>query len=246
MAYKRYKGDFNLSKEKKVELMSEYVAYYKNLIDKHGMDSLNVKIPREVFSETLDEIGTLIQEKALKMATDDGEIKRFLSNNPLPSEMQKLLPDEFRAFSLLLNALKQWISAESAATDRYFLGGTARQICKEAADTCIVTSEELKEGAELHHPMRDGRPPILLSKKGHTLIEQNPQNNSDYDEIFNQIKKIRSERNQSWVQLREGSNGIISRNTNIRANAKSFANKVINELGLSANDIIEILNSRGL
>ncbi len=46
-----------------------------------------------------------------------------------------------------------------------------------AVDKCIVTGEELGERAELHHPMRDGRPPILLSKKGHDIIEQSNQKN---------------------------------------------------------------------
>ena len=93
-------------------------------------------------------------------------------------ESRELLPDDFRVFSLLLNALKQWVSAESQSTDRYLLGGTARATCREAVNKWIVTGEELGENSELHHPLRDGRPPILLSKKGHNLVEQNNQINS--------------------------------------------------------------------
>lgn len=37
----------------------------------------------------------------------------------------------------LSNALKQWVAAESAATDRYLLGGTARKQCRKMADHCL-------------------------------------------------------------------------------------------------------------
>ena len=45
MAYERYKSEVSLSKPEKVSLMSEYIDYYKQLIDEQGLDVLNVKIP---------------------------------------------------------------------------------------------------------------------------------------------------------------------------------------------------------
>jgi hypothetical protein len=40
------------------------------------------------------------------------------------------------------------------------------------ADHCLVTGKPLEaKEVELHHPARDGRPPIPLSKVGHAEIE---------------------------------------------------------------------------
>ncbi|MBT9172220.1 MAG: hypothetical protein DDT21_00601 [Syntrophomonadaceae bacterium] len=175
MAYKRYKSKLSLSKPEKLSLMTEYIDYYERLINEQGLDVLNVKIPREIFEDILDYIGSILNKKAVDMANEDGPVKEFLEANPLPPHMKELLPHDFRVFSLLLNALKQWVSAESQATDRYLLGGTARATCREAVTKCIVTGDELGEKPELHHPLRDGRPPILLSKAGHNVIEQNNQ-----------------------------------------------------------------------
>lgn len=252
MAYKRYKSEIALSKPEKVNLMFEYIDYYERLINEQGLDILNVKIPRDVFANILDEIGGVLNQKAIEMASEDGPVKEFLEANPLPPHMKKLLPDDFRVFSLLLNALKQWVSAESQSTDRYLLGGTARATCKEAVNKCIVTDEELGENPELHHPIRDGRPPILLSKKGHNLIEQKNQINSSANsddgdnDVWNTIKEIRTKKNQSWAQLKEGCNAILAGSYNCRPGAKSFANVVIRDTGLSASDILEMLESKGL
>jgi hypothetical protein len=250
MAYKRYKSEIALPKEEKISLMAEYINYYENLINVHGTDVLNIKIPRGVFSEILDNIGTLVNEQAMKMANEEGAVKDFLQANPLPPHMQKLLPDEFRVFALLINSLKQWVSAESAATDKFLLGGTARQTCRSAVDKCIVTGEELGESSELHHPMRDGRPPILLSKKGHDFIEQNnllsSTKNVIDDDTWSSIKQIKKKMNQSWIQLREGCNAISTGSSNYRSGAKSFANKVIKETGATALEIIEMLDNRNL
>lgn len=254
MAYKRYKSEITLSKQEKVRLMAEYIDYYERLISERGLDVLNVKIPREVFADILDDIGSILNEKAKEMAYEDGPVKDFLQANPLPPHMKDLLPDDFRVFSLLLNALKQWVSAESQATDRFLLGGTARATCREAVHKCIVTGETLGENPELHHPLRDGRPPILLSKKGHELVEQSNQKNNyasskdddSNDDVWNTIKQIRSKKHQSWVQLREGCNAILTGSSNCRPGAKSFANVVMRDTGLSARDILEMLDKQGL
>lgn len=254
MAYKRYKSEIALSKPEKVNLMVEYIDYYERLINEQGLDTLNIKIPREVFDDVLNHIGSILNKKAIEMANEDGPVKEFLEANPLPPHMKELLPDDFRVFSLLLNALKQWVSAESQATDRYLFGGTARNTCREAVDKCIVTGDDLGVDSQLHHPLRDGRPPILLSKRGHELIEQNNQRSS-YDnkekddsgeDVWNIIKQIRSRKNQSWTQLREGCNSKLIGSINCRPGAKSFANVVIRDTGLSASEILEILDKKGL
>lgn len=253
MTYKRYKSEIALSKPEKLNLVSEYIDYYESLISEQGLDILNVKIPRGIFANILDEIGGVLIQKAVEMASEDGPVKEFLKANPLPPHMKELLPDDFRVFSLLLNALKQWVSAESQSTDRYLLGGTARATCREAVNKCIVTGDDLGENPELHHPIRDGRPPILISKKGHNLVEQNNQTSSstssdddNNNDVWNTIKEIRTKKNQSWTQLREGCNAILTGSYNCRPGAKSFANVVIRDTGLSASYILEMLDNKDL
>ena len=250
MAFKRFQNEKPLTKQEKVELLAEYIEYYKKLINEKGVNELNVKIPRDVFEPVIDKVGEILIKASIETSIN-GQVKEFLDNNKLPPHMRELLPDEFRAFSLLLNALKQWVSAESAATDRFLLGGTARQTCRSITNACIVTGEPIGPDAELHHPVRDGRPPILLSKKGHTMIEQHNQQPNQTGrggedggaELWETIKNIRTEKHMSWVQLREGCNAIMTGSNNCRQGAKSFANKIIRETGLSAENIIILLNS---
>ena len=83
---------------------------------------LNRKVPREAFDELLNRAGALLLEQAAVLATTPGPVREFLEQNPLPLSLAGKLPDEFRAFTLALNALKQWVAAEQAATDRYLLG----------------------------------------------------------------------------------------------------------------------------
>ncbi|OPX85751.1 hypothetical protein [Pelotomaculum sp. PtaB.Bin117] len=171
MAYERFKPGLSLTKQEKVDLMAEYISHYRTLSKDGNLNVLNRKIPREAFASALDRIGELLLYEAQILSESNGPVKEFLNENPLPPHMATLLPDDFRVFCLILNALKQWVQAESAATDTYLLGRTAKKTCRMAVDTCIVTGEALGENAELHHPLRDGRPPILLSKIGHSIIE---------------------------------------------------------------------------
>ena len=248
MAYKRYKSSVSLTKQEKVKLLSEYISYYDNLAQKQGSEVLNIKIPRGIFTDFLDDIGTRLNEYAVKISSEEGPVKEFLEHNPLPPHLKELLPDDFRAFSLLLNALKQWVSAESAATDRFLLGGTAKQTCREAVDKCIITGEKLDDKSELHHPLRDGRPPILISKKGHDLIEHGSKQsakNTDND-LLQTIKNLRQEKHLSWTLIREGCNAKITGSRNYRPNAMSGANTMIKATGLSPSEIIELLNQHNL
>lgn len=171
MAYIRPQPKQRISKEERNQLLQEYYLYYKELIHEQGIEALNLKIPREVFASVLDEVGSLLQERAAQLLSESEAVRQFLEKTPVPPSMASQLPEDFRVFALLLNALKQWVSAESAATDRFLLGGNARKECREVTNTCLVTGKEIGDDGELHHPVRDGRPPVLLSREGHNIIE---------------------------------------------------------------------------
>jgi hypothetical protein len=114
----------------------------------------------------------LLYQKASTLASHPSLLREFLEENPLPRSLRGRLPDDFRAFCLALNALKQWVSAEQLATDRYLLGALARPECLAAADRCLVSSVPLTEGdTQLHHPVRDGRPPVPVNKRAHARME---------------------------------------------------------------------------
>ena len=243
--YKRFENKNKLDKSQKVKLLEEYMKYYNELRNSQGIEKLNIKIPRDFFDEIIDKIGTILIEKSNDLSKK-GTVKDFLDNNPLPENMAKLLPDEFRTFCLILNALKQWVSKEQLATDRYLLGGTARETLKEAAKKCIITNEQLTNDAELHHMLRDGRPPILISKKGHNLLENQQSISSDdnEDKIWQKMKEMKKKKHGSWELLREGCNAILNSSKNYRAKAKAFANTIMRETGLKANEIINKLDSK--
>jgi hypothetical protein len=257
MAYARLQSVHKLNKMEKVEFLKEYVAHYEKAVKERGVESLNTKIPREVFASTLDTLGDFLQDHARQLLKENEDVQGFLRANPLPPHMAGLLPDEFKVFSLLLNALKQWVSSESAATDRYLLGGTARQTCREATHYCIITGEKLDDDAELHHPVRDGRPPILLSKKGHDIVERVFDSGSagqgmtsenlteKQNELLQKIQLLRSKQNQSWAQLREGCAALLNPNKPCRPNAKSFARAVIRKTESTLEEIMQLLNNIG-
>jgi hypothetical protein len=170
MGYHRHINQNPLSKPEKLALLKEYEEYYRTIASADRL-ALNRKLPREAFTDLLDRIGEVLVEEAGKLANSEGPVRKFLDDNPLPSSMENRLPKEFRAFCLALNAITQWVAAEQAATDRYLLGGDARNICRQGGTTCLITGEPLGPDAELHHPVRDGRPPIVISKWGHASIE---------------------------------------------------------------------------
>jgi len=170
MPYKRKRPESKLSKGDREVLLRDYWNFYRER-SKTDPSALNRKIPREAFADLLDDLGTLILDKANELASCPGAVRQFLDENPLPPSLELRLPDDFRVFCLALNALKQWVAAEQAATDRYLLGGSARRECSAAGDVCLVTGDLLGEKVELHHPVRDGRPPLPLSVEGHYRLE---------------------------------------------------------------------------
>jgi len=254
LAYIRPKSDITLSKEEKIELLREYYDYYKELTSK-DINALNKKLPREALSSLLDNIGTILLEESKKLAEQDGPVKEFLKENPLPNHMDGLLPKDFRVFCLVLNALKQWVSAEQGATDRYLLGGTARETCRSIVTHCMVTREELGKDAELHHPIRDGRPPIILSKKGHSLIEG--QSTSEYQDTeeegtpYDTLLKLKHSMNRSWVQLRKGCLDLLGQPVEfttqpVKNTSRAFAKKASEETGLTYRQLLDLLDDKEL
>ena len=152
-------------------LLEAYFAHYSHLA-KASPDALNRKVSRKAFRKLLDAVGELLLKLSAGLVKKPGPARDFLDQNPLPPVLVDRLPEEFRMFCLALNALKQWVTAEQAATDRYLLGGTARNECRAVASACVVSGETLtSNNTDLHHPVRDGRPPIPLTKKAHAQIE---------------------------------------------------------------------------
>lgn len=241
-----------VSPDEKQKLISEHVAYYEKIAQhatEHGnFSALNAKLPKVAAEAFLDEVGSLLIQAAAK-AAKAGEVRDFLENNPLPASVKRHLPDDFRAFCLLLNSLKQWVSAESLATDRYLLGGTVRKKLKDAVSTCMVTGTTL-EKVELHHAVRDGRPPIPLSPEGHVLVEEcnlfAPQ-----EPHMMALKALRAKKSWSWKMLRDGCHSqlgkeVKTRSKNSLASARSHANKAKELTGLSFELLLEHLDESGL
>jgi hypothetical protein len=177
--YVRHLSKYQISRENSQErkdfeaqIISKFLSLY---VDEN---ELNIKVPRDVFKSELDEIGTHLQLIARKIVLDPDEnriVHKLLKDHPVPEIAKGSLPDEFRVFCLLLNALKQWVSAEQAATDRVLLGGEVRKKLKANIPLCIVSGKELEYkqigAVNFHHTMRDGRFPIPLTKEAHDMIE---------------------------------------------------------------------------
>ena len=170
---------------------------------------------------------------------------------PIPSRrLPPLLPDSFRVFCLILNALKQWVVAEQSAADRYLLGDKARELCREATDTCVVTGDRISLGVELHHPVRDGRPPIPLSKKGHAVLEGQTPTLGD-GAMEQALRALRREEKRSWAHLRRGCLDLVGRpepweSKASAANARAFARRASEVTNRSYSAILAWLESRGL
>jgi hypothetical protein len=209
---------------------------------------LNQKLPREAFKALLDNIGSLLLEKTKALADQPGPVQDFLERNGLPPSVARMLPPDFRAFCLALNALKQWVAAEQQATDRYLLGGKARNELRAIAESCIVTGRSLDGGCELHHPVRDGRPPIPLCHEAHDRIErQERTDDASPDVNFTIISKIRRQSNNSWKNLRKGCRELLGEKVGhstpaVGAGARAFARKAATDTGLNFGEIVNLLD----
>lgn len=246
MRFKRPTNPNKLTKEQKLSLLKEYVSHYEREAAA-DQNILKQGIPREEFSDLLNQIGQLLLRHSKITSTQPGAVTNFLQATPLPPRMEKLLPREFRVYCLALNALKQWVAAEQAATDKFLLGGTARELCRAAAAKCIVTGEALQSNVELHHPVRDGRPPIPLSKRGHALIERQTKFTSD-DPMGTSLIALKQQGNHSWAMLRRGCLDLLGTpepwaSSSTAASARTFARKATKASNMSYGEILSWLDA---
>jgi hypothetical protein len=249
MSFVRPRSNTLLSPDAKRELIR---AYYRDYRDWAGKDPkvLNRKIDRQAFAGLTERIGEIVLEAAVEMADHSGPVNQFLADNPLPPSLSGLLPDDFRAYALALNALKQWVAAEQAAMDRYLLGGTARDQCRAAADVCILSGEHLRDcTVELHHPVRDGRLPLPISKQAHAKLEG--QATGSTDPIRNTLLEIKRRGRHSWVQLRRACQELTGipvqfSTKQIRASSLSFARAAAEATSRSFSEILAWLEENDL
>jgi hypothetical protein len=252
MSYTRPVNASPVTPDEKPQLISDHVAYYEKIAllatERRDYSELNVKLPKVAAEALLSDVGALLNQAALK-AAKTGQVKDFLDRNPLPVSMKSHLPDEFRAFCLLLNSLKQWVSAESLATDRYLLGGTVRDKLRAASSRCMITGSPLDK-VELHHAVSDGRPPIPLSSEGHRQVEESNAGTTDVPLILT-LRELKAERTWSWKMLRDGcmsqlGEHIESRSKNALNTSRTFAKKAQIRTGLSFEQLLESLDESGL
>jgi hypothetical protein len=272
-AYVRPRSSVRLTKPERTKLIRDNFEHYQALAEKdHNL--LSQKISRNAFKEVLDRMGALLVEEAKKLAVEPGPVRDFIDAHIPPASFAGLLPSEFRAFCLLLNAAKVWISAEQAATDRYLLGGQARSELRAVTDNCIITGQLFADvGSQLHHPVRDGRPPIPLSSKGHQTLEGQTaypgtnENGSVRNQsgasgvigstdaasisVIAQIKAIKERSNRSYSNLRKGcldhmGVSVVHGTPMVRASSRSFAKKASETTGLSYVAIIALMDDNHL
>jgi hypothetical protein len=237
-----------LSKDEKRHLLKQYFEYYRTQAAT-DRSALNRKLPREALNDLLNKLGEMLLAESKNLASTEGPVGTFLDNNQPPEAIDQRLPREFRVFCLALNAVKQWVAAEQSATDRYLLGGDARELCREVADRCLVTGEIVGTDCELHHPVRDGRPAIPLSKDGHDALE-GQSSPEDGDPIEQALSGLRSKGNRSWAQLRRGCLDCIGRpeprpSKRGAANDRAFATKAAAAANISYEEILEWLKRKG-
>ena len=251
MPYIRPVNPNPVSPDEKPQLISEHIAYYGKIAqlaaERGDYSELNVKLPKAAVEAFLSDVGTLLNQAAFK-AAKTGEVRDFLDRNPLPASMKSHLPDEFRAFCLLLNSLKQWVSAESLATDRYLLGGTVRAKLRDASINCMITGS-LLDKVELHHAVRDGRPPIPLSPEGHRQVEESNAGTSN-DPLMQALREIKAQ-TWSWKMLRDGCTSqlgedVKSRSKNSLGSSRTFAKKAKERTKLNYERLLEILDENEL
>ncbi len=250
MSYVRPELDVPIPAAQKTELLSEYVRHYAALA-RADQSTLRRKVANQKFADLLDKIGDLIIAESARLAKEPGPVRTFLEENPVPAGMAPFLTDSVRAFCLALNALKQWVNKEQIAMDGYLLGKNARRLCRSAVSQCILTGDSLDSAAELHHPVRDGRPPLLLSKKGHAQLEGQASNNDAADPIGVVLIALKRKKNLSWAHLRRGCLDLAGHESDsssaaMKASARSYARKASEATGLGYSEILDWMDKRGV
>ena len=222
------------------------------MIAKNDPVLLNQKLPREASKVLLDIIGNILLEHTKDLAVRPGPVRDFLEQNGLPPSIYRLLPPDYRAFCLMLNALKQWVTKEQQETDAYLLRRKARKELKVIAGSCIVTGKSLNGDCKFHHPVRDGRPPIPVCSEAHDEIEeQQPKFGKSSDPNLALMAKIVKERNRSWKHLKRGCLDLLGESVthsspSMKGDSRSFARKVSGETGLNLQEILALLRKYDL
>ncbi len=245
--YQRYKAVRKFEGSNRRQALQKYLDHYAG-IAATSPGLMNQKLPRKVFEKVLDEIGALLQQRARELAASDPDMIKFLERNTLPPCLGAELTPEVRAFSLLLNSLKQWTVAEQSAMDRFLISGGVREELRDLAQSCPIAPESFVKGqVELHHPVRDGRPPIPLSKKGHETVEGIVAIDPN-DRVAKQLIAHRKEtsRTYSWRSLRLGclmelGQSSYDKTVSRHKTARSNVAWVKKETSLSAETILETL-----
>jgi len=249
MAYRRPRPTSKLAKQERLHVLRDYYHEYRQLAEQ-DQSVLNRKVSRTAFAALLDEVGDLLLRRAAALASQPSPLREFLDENPLPPSLRGRLPDEFRAFCLALNALKQWVSAEQLATDRYLLGGLARTECLAASDQCIASSVPLVAGErELHHPVRDGRPPVPVSKRAHARIEGQDRG-AEGDAVRASLLALKRAGNRSWVHLRRGCQDLLGApvqhsTRSVGASSRTFARQAAEKTGMGYQALLDWLDASG-
>ena len=239
MQYTRPKPDSKLTKQERAALLKSYFDFYAELV-RRDPNALIRKAPRTAFSELNNKIGGLLLQAAKNLASQDGPVRDFLDQNPLPLALRQHLTDEYRIFCLALNSLKQWNAAEQAATDRFLLGAQVREEAVEVLTKCIVTGSDLTQGDfEFHHPVRDGRPAIPITKEAHARIEGQTKAVAS-DETGSKLMPVRKKLNCSWKSIHLGCDALTrgEPNTDKRTGAaKSIVRRIMKDTGLTLEQV---------
>ena len=247
MTFIRPRAAAKLTPSEKRDLLEAYYADYRRWAE-HDPTVLNRKLEREVFAGLVDRVGELLLKEAAELPLRSERVRQFFEENPLPPSLAGRLPAEFRAFCLALNALKQWVAAEQAATDRYLLGGTAREQCRTAAEYCILSGTPLTSATvELHHPVRDGRPPVPVCREAHAEVEGQVSGPGDQT-LRGILLNIKRKGSRSWVQLRRGCQDLLGlpvqhSTPKVAANSRSFARRASQDSSRSYQELLDWLDA---
>jgi len=196
-----------ITADNRQQLLSEYFEHYSKMAKTNPSD-LRRKLPRSVFQPFLDEIGAHVAKLAKEIAEGNVDeshgtaVKQFLEQNPVPGQIGKHLTMEMRAYALLVRAVLQWAVGQSLSIDRWVISGNARKFLRTSSPNCIVTGAPFgTDDIELHHPVRDGRPPLPVSKIGHKIADDvfDPQ-----DTVGKLLVSVRRKRSNSWRLIWQG------------------------------------------
>src|SRR5450631_3252939 len=101
MSYVRPQAASKLTKQERSHLLRDYYQDYRESAEREP-SSLNRKLPPDACKVLRDAVGELILHEAASLAIRPGPMRQFLEANPLPPSLEGRLPDEFRAFCLVL------------------------------------------------------------------------------------------------------------------------------------------------